>query len=328
VFLELTTQLMGQMAYGMEMHADDAFSVAFDYASGVTGERFQNPLWQFTENIFPQRLTNALATVKHYGKEIVANAVQVLESRDQSNDDKDPDDVNIISGSLIKSLLDSIADHQIVADAALNYLSAGRDTTAQALTWAFYLLMRHPVVLEKVRQELQTLSTPGKDLFGNVSRQLDPSVLRPANLPYTMAVFYETLRLFPPVPVEIKQCEIATTLPDDTFLPRSSVVVWCTWAMNRSKLTWGDDADIFQPGRWIEDGKLLSKTAYEFPVFNGGQRTCLGKKMAENVATMVIARLAWDFEFVLAEDGERVSRNSLTLPMEGGLPVFVKARGR
>ena len=96
--------------------------------------------------------------------------------------------------------------------------------------------------------------------------------------------------------------------------------------MNRSKLIWGEDADLFLPERWIEDGKLISKSAYEFPVFNGGPRTCLGKKMAECIAAMVIARLIWDFDFDSVEDKERISRNSLTLPMEGGLPCRVRGK--
>lgn len=99
--------------------------------------------------------------------------------------------------------------------------------------------------------------------------------------------------------------------------------------MNRSHITWGSDADAFKPERWLdENGILITKSAFEFPVFNGGPRTCLGKKMAEIVAVQTICVLVDRFEF-RAEDGrERVSRNSLTLPMEGGLPCFVGVRGR
>lgn len=311
----------------MEMHADDPFSIAFDYASGETGARFQNPLWPVTEKLFGRRFRRALAIVKDFGKDIVETAVEARKSKKVKHDAA-AQDLNSLSGSLIYSLLDSIPDHEVVADAALNYLSAGRDTAAQALTWTFYLLMNHPNVLKSIREELKPISKDGGDVFDNIHSTLDLSTLRPNSLPYTMAVFYETLRLYPPVPFEIKQCESAVTLPDGTFLPEFSVLLWCTWAMNRSTVTWGSDADIFRPERWLEDGKLISKTAYEFPVFNGGSRTCLGKKMAENIAAMVIAKLAWEFEFEAVDPGERVSRNSLTLPMAGGLPVYVKGRSR
>jgi len=147
-------------------------------------------------------------------------------------------------------------------------------------------------------------------------------------MPYTMAVFYESLRIFPPIPFEIRQCTgQAVTLPDGTFLPKDSVLVWCLWAMHRSKLTWGDDADEFKPERFLQsDGKLIQKSASEFPVFYGGQRTCLGKKMAEGIAVQVIPCMAWEFDFEAVGAGERRSKSSLTLPMEGGLPVFVGGR--
>jgi cytochrome P450 len=182
--------------------------------------------------------------------------------------------------------------------------------------------MRHPNVVEAIRREVgQVRSTSSAE---NV--ELDPTLLRPTSLPYITAVFYETLRFYPPVPFELKQCEQATTLPDGTYLPKTAVLVWCTWAMNRSRLIWGPDADDFKPERWLEDGNLISKTASEYPVFNGGPRTCLGKKMAELVAIQVIATLVVKFDFKPVDDKERISKNSLTLPMEGGLPCYIRLR--
>ncbi|KAG7105368.1 Cytochrome 94A1 like protein [Verticillium longisporum] len=312
VFHEITTLLMGDMAYNMEMHADDEFSKAFDHASGATAERFQNPLWFIMEIFFGSTLRKNLQIVKSYGAKMVDNAVRDRESASKSftggSGTGIVDKSQHIEGSLIQSFLDAIGDKKMVADAALNYLSAGRDTTAQALTWTFYLLMRHPDVLAKVRQEVRRPVDDDRDL---------------ADLPYTHAVFNEALRLYPPIPFEIKQAIEHTTLPDGTFLPKGSVVVWCTWAMNRSYTTWGADADDFRPERWLEDGKVANRSAAEFPVFNGGPRTCLGKRMAEVTAVHVIAVMGSTFDFEPTGHEERVSKSSLTLPMKGGLPVRV-----
>lgn len=190
--------------------------------------------------------------------------------------------------------------------------------------------MRHPHSIKAIRNEVDRVVSAYLDENGSVpnrnSFNINPANFRPSVLPYVMAVFYETLRLYPPVPFELKQCEQQTTLPDGTFLPKNAILVWCTWAMNRSKLTWGEDAVEFKPERWLEDGNFVSKTAFEFPVFNGGPRTCLGKKMAELVAVQVISSLVLMFDFVAIDSKERISRNSLTLPMQGGLPCFVKPR--
>lgn len=338
VFHAITTKLMGKLAYNMEMEAEDDFTMAFEYASGATAERFQNPLWAVTDVFFGAKLRRSVAIIRTFGKEIVASAVRDRETSGGSLSGEGSSELDKTSGSLIQSLLDSIGDHQMVADAALNYLSAGRDTTAQGLTWTFYLLTRHRHAMGKIRQEVQrVLARLGDDgiapggLEGHYSP--DPTQFTPTTMPYTLAVFYEALRLFPPIPFEIKQCERATTLPDGTFLPVNSVVVWCPWAMNRSLVTWGPDAGIFQPERWLLDVKdtesgvrVVTKSPSEFPVFNGGPRTCLGKRMAESIAVQVIAAFAWEFDFVPAFEGERVSKSSLTLPMQGGLPCFARKR--
>ncbi|KAI1141682.1 cytochrome P450 [Hypoxylon sp. FL0543] len=333
VFHEITSQLMGKMAYDMEMHADDDFTVAFDYASGATTERFQNPLWFITESFTGFRFRRALQTIRTFGHKIVDSAVLAKKHRDAwSSPESNACRLDEVSGTLIQSLLEVFGDNrEIVSDAALNYLSAGRDTVAQALTWCMYLLMQHRFVAGKIRSEVQALL---ENIEGSLiepddtdDRKMNSAVFTPASLPYTLATFYETLRLYPPIPFEIKQCEKATTLPDGTFLPEKSIVFWCTWAMNRSKIGWGDDADSFRPERWLAaDGKVIMKSAAEFPVFNGGPRLCLGKRMAELMAVQVIATMVLLFDFMPHYEGERVSKSSLTLPMEGGLPCLVKPR--
>ncbi|KAI2468665.1 cytochrome P450 [Annulohypoxylon bovei var. microspora] len=334
VFHEITSQLMGKMAYDMEMHADDDFAAAFDYASGVTTERFQNPLWAITEPFTGFLFRRALQTIRTFGHKIVKSAATTSEkTRDTcSGPESASHKLDEVSGSLIQSLLDVFGDDQkLVSDAALNYLSAGRDTVAQALTWCMYLLIQHRFVAGKVRNEvlasLEDIQEPFITANDNGHEKVNSTMFTPTSLPYTMATFYETLRLYPPIPFEIKQCEKATTLPDGTFLPEKSIAFWCTWAMNRSKTSWGDDAESFKPERWLtEDGKLITKSAAEFPVFNGGPRLCLGKRMAELLAVQVIATMVLLFDFMPSYEGERISKSSLTLPMKGGLPCLVKPR--
>lgn len=109
------------------MHAHDDFTVAFDYASGATAERIQNPLWQITEIFLGSRLRKSISVVKAFGKHIVSSAMEDRRSGVKVAAFVDSDNkLDQISGSLIQSLLDSIDDPSVVADAALNYLSAGK----------------------------------------------------------------------------------------------------------------------------------------------------------------------------------------------------------
>ncbi|OIW24515.1 monooxygenase-like protein [Coniochaeta ligniaria NRRL 30616] len=356
VFHEITTRLMGKMAYNMDMHTDDAFTTAFDHASGATALRFQNPLWPLTELITGRRFRRSVATVKSFGQKIVASAVADRHSSQRSTPDPkavsdntadtNAEKLDQISGTLIHSFLDTIPDHQVVADAALNYLSAGRDTTAQALTWTFHLLFRSPQALSQIRSEALAVLNSAPDAKNNRGNSNSNPLARltPQSLPYTLATLYESLRLYPPIPLEIKQLVSSrpVTLPDGTVLPPDSVVVWCPWALGRSRRTWGPDADSFRPERWLvfsdsdSTGKkkgpptMVQRPASEFPVFNGGPRSCLGKKMAEVIGCQVIAAVAVGFDLEPVDDGkgrgERRSKISLTLPMEGGLPVTVRRR--
>jgi len=362
VFHEITSQLMGNMAYGMEMHTGDEFTAAFEHASGCTTERFQNPLWFVTELITGARFHQSLQTVRSVGQTIVDNALKNRASSpapiidDESHNDTAK--IDSISGSLIYSLIDALGeDKKLVADAALNYLSAGRDTVAQALTWTMYLLMQHQSAKSQILREAleiraslatDNIKAPGPAFQHERLAQPDvgehdnsantSELFTPTTVPYTMAVFYESLRLYPPIPFEIKQCTKPATLPDGTQLPQGAIVFWSPWSMNRSRKLWGPDADTFRPERWLvqEDDQsestrlvLKTRTAAEFPVFNGGQRLCLGKRMAEIMAAQIIPTLVEKFDFVPAFDlrEERISGSSLTLPMQGGLPCTVVLRG-
>ena len=196
--------------------------------------------------------------------------------------------------------------------------------------------MRHPEAQQKILSELySTFAGAGDEL------PLSFDFVQSSHLPYIAAVFNESLRLYPPVPVELKESTAESIFPDGTCLPKGSVVMWTTWAIGRSKNIWGNDADDFRPERWLIAGEkgqsmtLKTVSAFEFPVFNGGPRACLGKKMAELLAAYVIARLVWKYDFTEVFEREvnpgqvppeRRSQNSLTLPMEGGLPCHVRRK--
>ena len=322
----------------MDMHGDLPFSKAFDFASGSITARFTNPFWKPIEYLSGAKLRKAVKDIKEFGTKIVANSVCKREEAASQDQEVSPSRASFMQENLINALLDNISDHGVVADAAMNFLSAGRDTTAQSLTWTFYSLMRHPECISPLLSELSTLQHNPK----STALPLSYATIQSTSLSFTAALFSETLRLYPPVPFELKENVSATTFPDGTYLPAKSVVLWVPWSLGRSTRIWGPDATQFKPERWLIESKddpgkkeLMSKTAYEFPVFNAGPRTCLGKKMAESLGVYVIAALVWEYEFEEVRDEkkggvglgkERVSQDSLTLPMEGGLPCFVRRR--
>ena len=123
----------------MEMSPNLPFSRAFDFASEGVAERFQNPFWKLKEFFVGFRLRAAIKEVRQFGRSIVSVAAlqrakrgvttcqeKFIEEITGSKLNKEATSSPIKeSENLINSLLDHIGDQQIVADAAMNYLSAG-----------------------------------------------------------------------------------------------------------------------------------------------------------------------------------------------------------
>ena len=89
------------------------------------------------------------------------------------------------------------------------------------------------------------------------------------------------LRLHPSVPVDIKFAVKDDTLPDGTFIPKGSTVIYSPYAMGRSKEIWGADALEFKPERFLSgEGSNVEPSQYKYTTFNAGYRLCLGKPLA------------------------------------------------
>ena len=109
----------------MDMPASLPFSKSFDLASGATGERFQNPFWKLKELILGAPFRKAIFDVKTFGNSIVSAAIQKRRKQSSASKNDVVENFNPLQNNLIDSLLDHIDDRQVVADAAMNYLSAG-----------------------------------------------------------------------------------------------------------------------------------------------------------------------------------------------------------
>ena len=166
------------------------FSRAFDFASGAIGDRFQNPFWKLKETFFGSALRKAVQEVRQFGASIVSTAVQRRLGDHELKKTPIAKKKSVLHTNLIDSLLDNIADLQVVDDSAMNYLSAGRDTTAQSMTWTLYCLIRNPSAIHSVLSELRLLSLPTNGELG-----LSYSRIQAVSLPITTAVYFESLRL-------------------------------------------------------------------------------------------------------------------------------------
>ncbi|XP_063544883.1 cytochrome P450 4C1-like [Cydia strobilella] len=161
----------------------------------------------------------------------------------------------------------------------LVFMVAGSDTSATAVSFTTVLLSRYPDVQDKVYQELQ-------EVFGESERAVTAEDL--PKLTYLEAVIKESLRLYPPVPVVVREVHSDTLLPSGTTLVDETTVLFNIWGTHRNPAYWGRDADEFRPERFLQ-GPLPHPAM--FMPFSYSVRNCIGATYAMMSAKTALANL-------------------------------------
>ena len=235
------------------------FGKAFDICSSYLAKRARmgDFYWLFNNKEFTENCKESHRFVDHF--------VDVALKRDKSTQK---------NRTFLHSLLEQTSDRVEIRSELINLLLAGRDTTAGFLGWLFYILVRHQDIQSKLRSIIL-------EVFGPYSHPKEITLTSLRECKYLQYCLHETLRLYPPVPVNFRQAVRDTTLPrgggpDGTgkvFVPEGTSVNYTVYALHRRKDIWGEDADEFRPERWVE-----RKFGWEYLPFNGGPRVCLGRE--------------------------------------------------
>ncbi|WP_299280836.1 cytochrome P450 [uncultured Tateyamaria sp.] len=205
---------------------------------------------------------------------------------------------------------DTFSAEEMVDQVAIFFL-AGHETSASALAWALYLLALYPDWQAKVASEAQALQDCD---FGVMSK-----------LPVTREVFRETLRLYPPVPMMVREA----TCPErfrDRDVRKGSQLVLSPWHLHRHTRLW-DRPDDFDPARWhTENGKTCQRDA--FIPFSAGARVCTGAGFAMVEGPLILARLLRDTEVTVVPERVPVPVAHLTVRAQDGIWLNLRKRQR
>ncbi|KZT30241.1 cytochrome P450 monooxygenase CYP63 [Neolentinus lepideus HHB14362 ss-1] len=199
--------------------------------------------------------------------------------------------------NFLQHLADSTDDPSLIRDQLLSMLLAARDTSACLLTFVTYFMAMHPEVTRRLRAEvLHHCGPTGIPTYENIR-----------NLRYMRAVIHETLRLFPPVPLNIREsrataCALppsdgtysGTLLPSQPlYMPAKTNIVYLPLLTHRNPALWGPDADNFDPERWLDPERLNRYTSNPmmYTPFSAGPRVCVGQNYALNEASYLLVRL-------------------------------------
>ena len=198
-------------------------------------------------------------------------------------------------------------------DEVRTLLLAGHETTALALTYALYLLARHPACQAKLQAELSAVCGAGRG----------PAPDDLPRLAYARQVVTESLRLYPPADVLGREA-IADCSIGDVEVKRGTNVFMSTWVMHRDPRYFAEP-EAFDPDRWTEPfERSLPRFAY-FP-FGGGPRSCIGQTLAMTEAVLSLATLCSRFQFEPDPTFELELWPSITLRPRAGVRVVVRER--
>jgi cytochrome P450 len=298
--------------------AKSEFMRTFGEAQDLIVARFLDPVevsWKIKKwlNVGTERrLKKAIADVHGFAMDIVRARRRQSASAAENRDD-------------VLSRFVASDDDEALRDVVLSFLLAGRETTSSALTWFFWLVSSRPDVVARVADEVREAAAGARP--GEAAFELD--ALR--GMHYLHAALTESMRLYPPVPIDTQSCAADDTLPDGTLVRKGWTITYSAYAMGRLEAIWGEDCMEYRPERWLgEDGAFQPASPFRYTVFHAGPRMCLGKEMAYVQMKSIVASVIEEFvvDVVGKDAGAGVPEHvlSVTLRMKGGLPVRVRRR--
>lgn len=197
---------------------------------------------------------------------------------------------------------------QQVRDETLTLFLAGHDTTANALSWTWYLLSRHPEVESRLLGELKEV------LSGRL-----PTVADVPKLVYTEMVFAEALRLYPPGYLLSRTALGNDLLPGGITIPQGADVWLCPYLVHRDPRVW-PEPERFDPERFNPEAKE-GRHLYAYFPFGGGSRMCIGESFAKMEGVLLIATIAQRFKMTLLSGQTVVPEPLVTLRPKHGVQV-------
>ncbi|GJJ08896.1 hypothetical protein Clacol_003116 [Clathrus columnatus] len=283
------------------LHINDRFAKAFAEAQAeVTLRSRLGDLWPLRD-IFGDQTRDSMAIINEYIDPILQEAIENKKPKSKGGDAQ----AEKLEGpeTLLSHLVQETDDIDIIRDEVINIMLAGRDTTASTLTFILYCLSQHPDILATLRHEILTKIGLNRPTFDDLKE-----------CKYLRAVINETLRLYPPVPFNVRTSINSVTLNAKDggkpyYVPANCSVSYSVFIMHRRKDLWGPDALEYDPNRFLDERVhkvYLTPNPFIFLPFNAvktndilqGPRICLGQQFAYNETSFVLVRLLQAFDTI------------------------------
>ncbi len=204
-----------------------------------------------------------------------------------------------------------VFDEAEMADQMAIFFLAGHETSASALSWALWCIANRPDAHDRLYREAAPVFAGSPTL----------SDLRLFS--FTRDVFRETLRLYPPVPMMVREAGCPVAMRDKKIATGSQVIL-SPWHLGRHERIWERPHD-FDPDRWRTDAcRRASREAY-IP-FSSGPRVCIGAGFAMQEGVLFLGLLTSRFRFTAVEDRVPEPMAQLTVRSRNGIWLKIERR--
>lgn len=197
---------------------------------------------------------------------------------------------------------------RMLRNEAITLLSAGHETTANALTWFWYLLSKHPAAADRVEAEVRQTLKEGDFNFETLER-----------LEYTRCCLMESLRLYPPIWAIVRRAVEEDEIGGFQIRKNSRIVI-STHTVHRLPGLW-DDPEAFRPERF-ERSASATRHHYSYLPFGGGPRVCIGQHFAMIEALIIIALVIREYRLRITPGFEPLVDPGITLRSKNGLSML------
>jgi cytochrome P450 len=303
--MRLTFRIVGRTLFGIDVDGEAhavgaALGFVIRFANDYVESIIRVPTWVPT----PRNLTfrRSMATLDAVVARIVADR--------RARGDAGADLLAMLLGARDETGAE-MTERQL-HDEVMTIVLAGHETTANALTWAWWLLARHAEVARRVRDEVDA-----------VVGDRDPVPADLARMPLVARVLDEALRLYPPAWAFERQA-IQRDVVSGYTVPAGAIVGVSPFVLHRHPRWWADP-ERFDPDRFAPE-RAAQRPRWVYLPFGAGPRTCIGAGFATMESQIVLAMMARRFELDLLPEQEVELEPLITLRPKNGLKLRVRAR--
>lgn len=301
---QLTLGIIGHILFGVDTRQDAhdvraALQDVIQYTDTTIASLFPLPTW-----LNPQAWQ--ANTALHQLDDLIARLIAAR----QRNPAGHQDFLSLIATSA--DTTGATRSHRYIRDEALTLLIAGHETTANAFTWTWYLLTQHPPVYQRLREEVDQV------LAGRL-----PTVADIPHLSYTTQVIKESLRLYPPAYLFVREA-LQTIQLGSYVLPRGTIIAISPYTLHRRPQAFAHP-ERFDPDHFLPDAEA-QRPRHAFLPFGVGPHHCIGQHLALLELQLGIATITQHVQFDLVPAQRVVPEPRTTLRPPDSLRMVVIQR--